>query len=183
MLSSPLHFGAPGLALLVAQFTGIRPNSLYLRGPRTKLPFSFRSPAERPALTKWWPNAIYRGSLRRKVRIIRPIWAAAFRERFLRPPEVGRDHLCVGKDLLCSPNGERSSESHGKEAVGALGDEPHVVIDHQSRDARTAQLTHMAVQSLAFGLRASRRGLVEQEESRLRGHGAGEIHQPLGPVR
>src|SRR3569833_3250491 len=100
-----------------------------------------------------------------------------------RSPQIRLDDPRIVLDLGGQTLRDLLAEVEHGDPVADAHDQAHVVLDQQDGTARVADLLAALLESLLLGGVHPRRGLVEQQQLRIRGQRAGDLQPPLVTVR
>ena len=103
----------------------------------------------------------------------------SLRLRAVRAAEVGLDHGRMNADFAGRPLGDLAAEIEHGEAIAEPHDEVHVVLDQQDGEAAAAQRLQQCGKRGGLGRIHSGRGLVEQEQLRIRRQRTRDLKPPL----
>src|SRR5262249_6720071 len=97
-------------------------------------------------------------------------------------PEIGRAHERVGRNRLVVAFGEHSAAREHRDAIGEVGDDTEIVLDHQHRALGGDRLDERADAIDVFVTHAGHR-LVEQEDFRVGRRRGREFQGTVGTLR
>src|SRR5688572_10358465 len=91
--------------------------------------------------------------------------------------KVGLHHRRMRAHFVRRAFGDARAEVEHYHAAGERQQEAHVVLDQQNRDAALGDTADDAGQAVELGRREPRRGLIEQDDTRLAGERARDLEQ------